>query len=76
MQYYADVLQQPTARLDVPDLRAIAKDHSEAETLALCQLAIAAAVQGEQKKSVIERIQTLSDTDQHHLMKSIEEVGL
>ena len=74
MQYFTDVLQQPTGKLEVPDLSAIAKDFSTKDTVTLCKLVLATAVQSEQKKDVIERIQKLSDQDQHHLMRAIEQV--
>lgn len=72
-QYYADVLHQPTAALDVPNLQAIAQDYNIRETLVMCRLTIAIAVQSETNKAVIERIQQLSETDQHALMKAIEQ---
>jgi hypothetical protein len=74
MQYFNEILQQPTDRLDVPDLRAIAKDCSQQDILALCKLTIAAAVQSDRKKEVIEKIQKLSEDDQGQLMKAIEQV--
>ncbi|ETW85647.1 hypothetical protein HETIRDRAFT_379686 [Heterobasidion irregulare TC 32-1] len=73
-QYFSDVLRQPTSALDVPDLQAIAKDHNVASTLLMCRLAIAIAVQCEKNKGFIEKIQGLSETDQHYLMKAIEQV--
>ncbi|KAF9557698.1 hypothetical protein CPC08DRAFT_38418 [Agrocybe pediades] len=73
-QYFADVLQKPTSSLDVPDLQAIAKDHNLAATLTLCRLTIVIGVQCEQNKQFIDKIQGLSETDQHHLMKAIEQV--
>lgn len=74
-QYFADVLQKPTSGLDVPDLQAIAKDHNVKATLIMCRLTIAIAVQCEKNKEIIEKIQGLSETDQHYLMKAIEQVG-
>lgn len=73
-QYFADVLQKPTSSLDVPDLQAIAKDHSLPATLTLCRLTVVIGVQCEQNKQFIDKIQGLSETDQHHLMKAIEQV--
>ncbi|KAF8894385.1 HOOK protein-domain-containing protein [Infundibulicybe gibba] len=73
-QYFADVLQKPTSSLDVPDLQAIAKDHNLFATLIMCRLTIAIGVQCERNKSFIDKIQVLSETDQHHLMKAIEQV--
>lgn len=73
-QYFADVLQKPTSGLDVPDLQAIAKDHNATATLIMCRLTIAIGVQCEKNKDFIDKIQGLSETDQHHLMKAIEQV--
>ncbi|KAJ7273363.1 HOOK protein-domain-containing protein [Mycena rebaudengoi] len=73
-QYFADVLQKPTSGLDVPDLQAIAKDHAVQATLAMCRLTIAIGVQCEKNKEFIDKIQGLSETDQHYLMRAIEQV--
>ena len=73
-QYFADVLQKPTSGLDVPDLQAIAKDHDVAATLIMCRLTIAIGVQCEKNKEFIDKIQGLSETDQHYLMRAIEQV--
>ncbi|KAJ6618243.1 HOOK protein-domain-containing protein [Mycena sp. CBHHK59/15] len=72
-QYFADVLQKPTSGLDVPDLQAIAKDHAVQATLTMCRLTIAIGVQCEKNKEFIDKIQGLSETDQHFLMKAIEQ---
>ncbi|KAJ7929345.1 HOOK protein-domain-containing protein [Mycena leptocephala] len=73
-QYFADVLQKPTSGLDVPDLQAVAKDHTVQATLTMCRLTIAIGVQCEKNKQFIDKIQGLSETDQHYLMKAIEQV--
>ncbi|PPQ78150.1 hypothetical protein CVT25_015483 [Psilocybe cyanescens] len=73
-QYFADILQKPTSSLDVPDLQAIAKEHNLAATLTMCRLTIVIGVQCEKNKDFIDKIQGLSETDQHHLMKAIEQV--
>ncbi|KAF8185017.1 HOOK protein-domain-containing protein [Mycena galopus ATCC 62051] len=73
-QYFADVLQKPTSSLDVPDLQAVAKDHAVSATLTMCHLTIAIGVQCEKNKQFIDKIQGLSETDQHYLMKAIEQV--
>ncbi|KII88905.1 hypothetical protein PLICRDRAFT_175157 [Plicaturopsis crispa FD-325 SS-3] len=73
-QYFTDVLQKPTSGLDVPDLQAIAKDHNVAATLIMCRLTIAIGVQCEKNKDIIEKIQGLSETDQHYLMRAIEQI--
>lgn len=74
-QYFADVLQKPTNNLAVPDLQAIAKDHSLSAILTMCRLTIVIGVQCEKNKDFIDKIQVLSETDQHHLMKAIEQVS-
>jgi len=73
-QYFSDVLQKPTAGLDVPNLQAMAKDHQLQATLIMCRLTIAIGVQCEKNKEFIDKIQGLSETDQHYLMKAIEQV--
>lgn len=75
-QYFADVLHQPTHALGVPDLQAIAENFDIAQTLTICRLTIAIAVQSSKKKDVIERIQQLNEADQHALMRAIEEVSI
>ena len=75
-QYFADVLQCPTAGLDVPDLQAIAKNYDVNATLTMCRLTIAIGVQCERNKEIIGKIQALSDNDQHCLKKAIEQVRL
>lgn len=74
-QYFTDVLHKPTSTLDVPDLQAVAKDYNISATLLLCRLTIAITVQSEKNKEIIDRIQQLSQSNQHHLMKAIEEVS-
>ncbi|KAK0197497.1 HOOK-domain-containing protein [Armillaria mellea] len=73
-QYFSDVLQKPTSSLDVPNLSAMAKDHDITATLIMCRLTIAIGVQCERNKEFIEKIQGLSEVDQHTLMKAIEQV--
>ena len=74
-QYYADVMHQPMSGLDVPDLQAMAKDHDATATLAMCRLTIAIAVQSARNKEIIDKIQGLSQENQHYLMKAIEQVS-
>lgn len=74
IQYFSDVLNQNTSALEVPDLQAMAKDHSVKDTLVMCRLTISIAVQCEENKHIIDKIQSLSDTSQHYLMKAIEQV--
>lgn len=73
-QYYTDILHQPTSALDVPDLQAMAKDYDPIATLSMCRLTIVIAVQSARNKEVIDKIQQLSQEDQHCLMKAIEQV--
>ncbi|KIL69547.1 hypothetical protein M378DRAFT_69226 [Amanita muscaria Koide BX008] len=72
-QYFTDVLQKPTSGLDVPDLQALAKDNSVAPALGMCRLTIAIGVQCEKNKEFIGKIQGLSESDQHQLMRAIEQ---
>ncbi|KAK0210396.1 HOOK-domain-containing protein [Desarmillaria ectypa] len=73
-QYFSDVLQKPTSSLDVPNLSAMAKDYDITAILIMCRLTIAIGVQCEKNKEFIEKIQGLSEVDQHTLMKAIEQV--
>ncbi|KAI0721491.1 HOOK-domain-containing protein [Cerioporus squamosus] len=73
-QYFSEVLHQPTGALEVPDLQAIAKDYNVNATLILCRLTIAIAVQCENNQDIIERIQKLTESEQHTLMRVIEQV--
>ncbi|KAM6500725.1 HOOK domain containing protein [Amanita muscaria] len=73
-QYFTDVLQKPTSGLDVPDLQALAKDNSVAPALGMCRLTIAIGVQCEKNKEFIGKIQGLSESDQHQLMRAIEQI--
>jgi hypothetical protein len=73
-QYFSDVLGQPTDALEVPDLQAVAKDFNVPSTLIMCRLTLAIAVQCDKNKEFIEKIQGLSEANQHHLMKAIEQV--
>jgi len=74
-QYFSDVLGQPTDALEVPDLQAVAKDYNVPSTLIMCRLTLAIAVQCDKNKEFIEKIQGLSEANQHHLMKAIEQVN-
>lgn len=74
IQYFTDILNQPTGSLDVPDLQIMAKDSALEPTLLMCRLTIAIAVQCSQNKIIIEKIQSLGERDQHFLMKAIEDV--
>lgn len=73
-QYFSDILQKPTSGLEIPNLQAVAKDYDVSSTLIMCRLTIAIGVQCERNKDFIDKIQGLSETDQHHLMKAIEQV--
>ena len=74
-QYSTEVLRYNMMSLEVPDLQMLAKDHDAAAALAVCRLAIAIAVQSENNQDVIHRIQSLSESHQHVLMKAIEKVS-
>ncbi|KAG8678593.1 hypothetical protein FRC08_017650, partial [Ceratobasidium sp. 394] len=60
--------------LEVPNLQAIAQDHNVVETLALCRLTIAIAVQGKKNMDIIAGIQKLPQADQRAIMTAIEKV--
>jgi protein HOOK3 len=75
-QYFTDALHQPATGLSVPDLQAMAKDSDEHATLSMCRLAIVIAVQSTKNREIIEKIQRLSQEDQHFLMKAIEHVRI
>lgn len=73
-QYFADVLHRPTTSLEVPNLQAIAQDYNVVETLALCRLTIAIAVQGKKNSEIIAGIQQLRQADQRAIMTALEKV--
>ncbi|KAI0273860.1 HOOK-domain-containing protein [Gloeopeniophorella convolvens] len=73
-QYFSDALGQPTDTLEVPDLQAVAKDYSIPSILMMCRLTLAIAVQCDKNKEFIDKIQGLSEVDQHYLMKAIEQI--
>ena len=73
-QYFSDILHQPTSALDVPDLQMMAKDNNINATLIMCRLTIAIAVQCEMNKEIIAKIQSLTEAEQHSLMRAIEQV--
>ena len=60
--------------MDVPDLQAVAKSSDVTAILGLCRLAVVIGVQCEKNKEFIDKIQGLNETDQHYLMKAIEQV--
>ncbi|KAH8108457.1 HOOK-domain-containing protein [Phellopilus nigrolimitatus] len=72
-QYYTDILRQPTTALEVPDLQAMAKDEDASASLAMCRLTIVIAVQSARNREIINKIQMLSQENQHCLMKAIEQ---
>ncbi len=73
-QYFSAVLGQSTDTLEVPDLQAVANEYNVPSTLMMCRLTVAIAVQCDKNKEFIEKIQGLSEEDQHCLMKAIEQV--
>ncbi len=75
-QYFSDVLQKPTSSLEVPNLQAMAKDYDDQATLIMCRLTIVIGVQCEKNKEFVEKIQGLSQADQHNLMRAIEQVRI
>lgn len=74
IQYFTDALHQHATSLDVPDLQAMAKDNDVQAIISMCRLAIVIAVQSAKNREIIDRIQRLSQEDQHFLMKAIEHV--
>ncbi|KAH9831013.1 HOOK-domain-containing protein [Rhodofomes roseus] len=72
-QYFSDVLHQPTTALAVPDLQGVAQDYNVPATLSMCRLTIAIAVQCENNMPIIEKIQSLTESEQHSLMRVIEQ---
>lgn len=74
-QYFAEVLQKPTTGLEVPNLQAVAKDASLSSLLTLCRMTVVIGVQCEKNKDFIEKIQQLGQSEQHQLMRAIEQVS-
>ncbi|KAH9001427.1 HOOK-domain-containing protein [Lactarius akahatsu] len=73
-QYFSDLIGQPTDALEVPDLRAVAQFNDVPSILSMCRLTLAIAVHCDKNKEFIEKIQGLSEANQHHLMKAIEQI--
>ncbi|KAI9466048.1 hypothetical protein BJY52DRAFT_318980 [Lactarius psammicola] len=73
-QYFSDLIGQPTDALEVPDLKALAQDNDVPSILSMCRLTLAIAVHCDKNKEFIEKIQGLSEANQHHLMKAIEQI--
>ncbi len=73
-QYFSDLIGQPTDALEVPDLKAVAQDNDVPSILSMCRLTLAIAVHCDKNKEFIEKIQGLSEANQHYLMKAIEQV--
>ncbi|KAI1315164.1 hypothetical protein EDD11_001221 [Mortierella claussenii] len=71
-RYLEEKLGQSLAKLDPPNLNAIAKDGDSLEVLKLCELIIAVAVQCDRNQYYIQRIQTLPHSVQRTLMQSLE----
>ncbi|KAF9970893.1 hypothetical protein BGZ73_006260 [Actinomortierella ambigua] len=72
-RYLEERLGQSVASLEPPNLNAIAKEGDSVETLKLCALLIAVAVQCERNNVYIQRIQTLPHEAQAALMYSLEQ---
>lgn len=62
-KYLTDILNRDTSRLDVSHLQI------------LCRLALTISVLSDKKALFIQKIQSLSDIDQNHLMTAIQQVG-
>lgn len=73
-RYFEEIVGQDPELLPNVNLTAIAKDADLHELLSVCQLVIAIAVQSDNNKLYIEKIQSLTQKSQHALMVSIEEV--
>lgn len=73
-QYFSDLIGQPTDALEVPDLKAVAQDNDVPSILSMCRLTLAIAVHCDKNKEFIEKIQGLSEANQHYLMKAIEQI--
>ncbi|KAG0262173.1 hypothetical protein DFQ27_002507 [Actinomortierella ambigua] len=72
-RYLVERLGQSLANLEPPNLNAIAKDGDTLETLKLCALLIAVAVQCERNAVYIQHIQALPQQTQVALMFSLEQ---
>ncbi|KAI9491198.1 hypothetical protein BDB00DRAFT_914508, partial [Zychaea mexicana] len=73
-RYFEEVLDRDSENLPSVNLNAIAKDADIKETIKLCQLVICIAVMCNKNQIYIAKIQDLSQTAQHALMLSIEDV--
>ena len=73
-QYFSNLIGQSTEALEVPNLMAMAQENDVPSILSMCRLTLAIAVHCDKNKEFIEKIQGLSEADQHHLMKAIEQV--
>jgi protein HOOK3 len=73
-QYFSNLIGQSTEALEVPNLMAMAQDNDVPSILSMCRLTLAIAVHCDKNKEFIEKIQGLSEADQHPLMKAIEQV--
>jgi len=73
-QYFSDLIGQPTDALEVPDLKAVAQHNDIPSILSMCRLTLAIAVHCDKNNEFIEKIQRLSEANQHLLMKAIEQV--
>ncbi|KAI8897946.1 hypothetical protein BC833DRAFT_591656 [Globomyces pollinis-pini] len=72
MGYFEEVLRQKTNHLPHPDLTLIAKESNELEIIKFGSLVLTLAVQSAENQSFIEKIQTLKQESQTHLMVAIE----
>jgi len=73
-RYLEEKLSQNLAKLDPPNLNAIAKEAEPLEVIKLCELVMVVAVQCDKNQPYIQKIQSLPETSQHALMLSLEQV--
>ncbi|KAF9898212.1 hypothetical protein BX616_004335 [Lobosporangium transversale] len=73
-RYLEEKLGQSLAKLDPPNLNAIAKSGDPVEVLKLCELVITVAVQCDRNQHYILKIQTLPHSTQRALMHSLEQI--
>ncbi|TPX50257.1 hypothetical protein SeMB42_g01393 [Synchytrium endobioticum] len=72
--YYDTVLQQPSSALQVPNLTFIARDQDTTELIKLATIILALVVQSENNQKYIQKMQSLDNVSQQHLMMLIQQV--
>ncbi|KAG5457517.1 MAG: hypothetical protein BJ554DRAFT_2443 [Olpidium bornovanus] len=73
-RYYEEGLGKSLDGVEAPNLTAVAKGENDKETLKLCQLVLALAVQCPSNQDQIAKIQSLRKESQHGIMNLIERV--